>query len=160
MRPTDGQERWIHDTDFPLLDAAGRVQRIAGIGKDVTEVKETADRMQVLVADLQHRTRNLIGVIRLVADKTLAGSSSLETFRDRFQSRLAALARVNGLLSRLREGDRVTFDELIRAELSGHGVIDDEGRGPQVTLEGRGCGSAPRRSRPSRSGSTSSPPTP
>ncbi|ACL62978.1 GAF domain-containing protein [Methylobacterium nodulans] len=136
VRPSDGQVRWIRDTDFPLLDVAGQVQRIAGIAKDVTKQKETAERMKVLVAELQHRTRNLIGVVRSTFDRTLAKSSSLDEHRDAFHGCLAALARVNGLLSRLNEGDRISFDELLQAELAGQGVMDREEHGPQVTLAG------------------------
>lgn len=135
-RPSDGEVRWLRNSDFPLVDASGRVQRIGGIGRDITEEKRVADRLQVLVAELQHRTRNLLVVIRAVAARTLATSTSLEDFKTRFEERLKALARVNGLLSRLEEGDRIAFDELIATELSGHGLPADDGHGPQVALNG------------------------
>ncbi|HEY8612334.1 MAG TPA: GAF domain-containing protein [Roseomonas sp.] len=135
-RPSDGDVRWVHDTDFPLLDEAGRVQRIGGIGHDVTEEKGIAGRLDVLVAELQHRTRNIVAVVRAIANKTLASSSSLSDFGNRFQTRLEALSRVNGLLSRLESSDRIAFDELIRAELAAHGVLDGAGSGPKVTLKG------------------------
>ena len=38
-RPSDGQIRWIRDTDFPIYDASGRLRLIAGVGHDVTELK-------------------------------------------------------------------------------------------------------------------------
>ena len=135
-RRSDGAPRWVRDTVFPLLDARGRVERIGGIGRDVTEEVETADRLQILVAELQHRTRNLIGVVRAVADRTLASAGSLDAFQKRYRARLNALARVNGLLSRLEEGDRVAFGELLRTELAAHGALDPEGRGARVTLRG------------------------
>lgn len=134
LQMPDGHTRWIENTDFPLLDASGRVQRIAGFAKDVTEQRETSARLNVLVSELQHRTRNLIAVIRSIADRTLASSTSLEDFGDRFRDRLAALARVNSLLSRLDEGQRICFDDLLRTELSGHGVGD--GPGPRIRLSG------------------------
>jgi PAS domain S-box-containing protein len=131
-----GEMRWVRTTDFPLRDASGRVTRIGGIGQDVTDEKEAAQRLGVLVAELQHRTRNLLGVIRALAGRTLASSASLAEFKTRFEDRLGALARVNGLLSRLEEGDRITFDELIRTELRGHGALEDDWSGPQVGLSG------------------------
>src|SRR5215813_3530863 len=79
-------------------------------------------RWRVLVAELQHRTRNLLGVIRSITDQTLARSSSLDEFRDAFQERLKALARVNGLLSRLNDRERITFTELVRSELLAIGM--------------------------------------
>jgi two-component sensor histidine kinase len=39
-------------------------------------------------------------------------------------------------LSRLTEHDRITFDELIHTELSGHGVVAGDGHHAQVTLDG------------------------
>jgi PAS domain S-box-containing protein len=131
----DGQTRWIENTDFPLFDRRGQVQLIGGFAKDVTEKKEIAERMKVLIAELQHRTRNLIGVVRSISDRTMAGSSSLDEYKDGFGHRLAALARVNGLLSRLDESDRISFDELLRTELAGHGVFQD-GHEHQVILDG------------------------
>lgn len=130
-RPNDGEVRWLRDTCFPILDDAGRVTRIGGIGQDVTNDKDTADRMSVLVAELQHRTRNLMGVVRSTAKRTSETSTDFEDFRARFSDRLKALARVQGLLSRLGDTDRVAFDELIRTELQAmHGSSD------RVTLSG------------------------
>lgn len=124
-RASDGALRWIYDTDFPLRDAAGKVRWVAGLGADITDAKESSDRQQILVAELQHRTRNLIGVIRSLSEKTSRASVDLPDFRGRFRTRLDALARVQGLLSRLNDHDRVTFDELIDAELSAlHGTAE------------------------------------
>jgi PAS domain S-box-containing protein len=134
VRPMDGQVRWLHATAFPLRDRAGRVRRLAGIAKDVTGMKAAAERLRAVIGELQHRTGNLIGVVQALADKTLAGSASLGEFRERFCARLAALARVHGLLSRLNEGDRVTFDELIRTELAAHGLAEERGR--RISLDG------------------------
>jgi two-component system CheB/CheR fusion protein len=138
FRRADGQYRWLRNTGQPVGES-----RFVGCSLDVTDLQEaqfalrkSEERLKVLVAELQHRTRNLIGVVRAIADRTLAGASSLDEFRDCFRDRLAALARVNGLLSRLEEDDRISFDELLRTELAGHGIIDREGHGSQVVLAG------------------------
>jgi two-component system CheB/CheR fusion protein len=140
-RPSDGEVRWLRTTGFRLCDPDGRVRRLGGITHDATEERQTADRMEVLLAELQHRTRNLVGVVRSMASRTLKRSASLEDFGARFGDRLEALARVNGLLSRLEEGSRVTFDDLVEAELRGHGLVDEEGYGRQIEVIGaRGIG--------------------
>lgn len=90
----------------------------------------------MLVAELQHRTRNLMGVVRSIMTTTLRGRKSLDEFVPAYRDRLDALVRVNGLLSRLGEDDRITFDELIRAELGALGAVDASGRGERVTLDG------------------------
>lgn len=45
LRPDDA-ERWVRDTTFPLLNAAGQVERIAGIGKDVTHEKRAEQMLR------------------------------------------------------------------------------------------------------------------
>ncbi|SBV37574.1 Chemotaxis methyltransferase protein (fragment) [uncultured Stenotrophomonas sp.] len=131
VRRGDGTIRWMRNTKFPLLDSEGEVVRIGGIGHDATEEKEAAARVQVLFAELQHRTRNLMAVVRSIAERTLAECATLDEFRDAYGSRLAAIARVHTLLSNLDEGQKVTFDRLLHEELKAHGA--DHGR---VVLDG------------------------
>ncbi|PYE23900.1 two-component system CheB/CheR fusion protein [Rhizobium sp. PP-CC-3A-592] len=134
QRPTDGEVRWLRNAEFPLFDIAGVVKQIGGIGRDVTEAKMSDARMKVLVGELQHRTRNLMVIVRAVAEKTMESSRDLVDFGTKFRDRLDALARVQSLLSRLTAGDRVTFDELISSELAAHGVL--ETRSDAISLDG------------------------
>jgi len=133
IRRGDGTIRWMRNTKFPLLDCEGRVVRIGGIGHDATEEKEASGRAQVLMAELQHRTRNLMAVVRAVADRTLDECTSLVEFRDSYRSRITAIARVHTLLSNLDEGRTVTFDRLLLEELQAHGADR-----AQVVLDGPG----------------------
>ena len=127
----DGSEHWLFARGRFFYDDRGRPLRMVGAMIDTTERREWAERQNVLVAELQHRTRNLIALVRSTADKTALGSADLADFRGRFRNRLEALARVQGLLSRLNDVDRVTFDDLVRTELSA--VNDTLDR---VTLDG------------------------
>src|SRR5579872_30628 len=140
VRP-DGETRWIAAHALARYDEDGKPVEMIGVNLDVTETKravealrDSEERLHVLVGELQHRTRNLIGVIRALADRTLRSSGALEDFKSKFQERLAALGRVQGLLSRVKDNERVTFDELLASELaaqtSGGG---DRGR---VVLDG------------------------
>jgi PAS domain S-box-containing protein len=114
-RPGDGAVRWVRNTDFPMRDPSGQVCWLGGVGRDITEEKASAQRQEVLVNELQHRARNLLGVISAVAGRTLRQGGSVETFEDRLQ----ALSRVQGLLS---EGgsDTVELASLVRAELAAY----------------------------------------
>lgn len=115
------QYRWFQTRATPVRDESGMIVEWLGTSTDIHELRELQERQKVLVAELQHRTRNLMGVVRSMADKIARTSTDLADFRERFHDRLAALARVQGLLSRLEEHDRVTFDDLIRTELSAMG---------------------------------------
>ena len=79
-RAFDGEVRWVRDTDFPLFDAFGQVQRIGGIGQDVTEAKRAVIRQDVLIHELQHRSRNLLGVVTAMANRTVGRGSPPESF--------------------------------------------------------------------------------
>lgn len=128
----DGSVHWLHGRGRFFYDKFGKPLRMVGSMIDTTDRREWEDRQKVLVAELQHRTRNLIAVVRSTADKTVRSSTDLDDFRKRFRDRLDALARVQGLLSRLKDGvDRVTFDELLQSELSAMGDGWD-----RINLEG------------------------
>jgi len=66
-----------------------------------------------------------------MAEKTSRNSTDLADFRSRFCDRLDAMARVQGLLSRLNDHDRVTFNDLIHSEM-----LAVDGGTDRVTLIG------------------------
>lgn len=128
----DNSVHWLYGRGRFFYDETGSAVRMVGAIVDTTERREWEERQKVLVAELQHRTRNLLGVVRSTASKTMKTSSDLTDFGSRFTARIEALARVQGLLSRLQEHDRVAFDELIRSELDAMGAAEEE----TVTLNG------------------------
>lgn len=88
-------------------------------------------QLQVLNTELQHRTRNLLSVIQVVFERTLAKHTAMEPFTEVFAGRLDAISRVQTYLSRLVQGDKVTFDGLLRSELAAHAISPR-----QITLDG------------------------
>ncbi len=97
-------------------------------------LRDREERLAVMVGELQHRTRNLISVVGAIADDTLKTSDTLDDFKVNYHDRLAVLGRAQGLLFRIKEGGRVTFDELLDGELAAASVpVGDDG---QVTIDG------------------------
>lgn len=127
----DGSVHWHSARGRFFFDEAAQPVRMVGAIVDVTERRVWAERQQVLIAELQHRTRNLIGVVQALADKCARSSHDLADFHQRFGDRLQALVRVQGLLSQLSNNDRVTFDSLLDAEMA---ALD--GEAAAVTLVG------------------------
>lgn len=136
LEAATGSYRFFQARATAVRDNEGRIIEWLGTTTDVQDLREMHDRLRVLVAELQHRTRNLMAVILGVMRRTKKGSPDIDRFTADFQNRLDALGRVQGLLSRLDEGDRVAFDELIRAELGAMGALDEDGLGLQVMLDG------------------------
>lgn len=127
----DGTRVFIDGQTTALMGPDGAVKGYMKIGQDITERREWEEQQRILVGELQHRTRNLMAVVRSLSDKTAQVSTDLADFRGRFRDRLAALARIQGLLSRLEGTDRVAFDELLAGQLA---AIN--GHGEQITLDG------------------------
>lgn len=135
-RASDDTYLWHHTRSVPARDAGGRITEWLGTSTDVQVLKEMQKRQGVLVAELHHRTRNLMTIILSVMKRTRQDSVDVEQFATDLRRRYEALARVNGLLSQLHEGHRVVFDELLQVELQATGALDAQGWGPQVTLTG------------------------
>ena len=122
---------WFQTRATPVRDDRGSIIEWIGTSTDVDNLRQLQERQRVLVAELQHRTRNLITVVAALSHQTMRDAGSLEEFDQRFSDRLSALSRVQGLLSHLTAGSRVTFDELLRSELTALGAPDGK-----VTLDG------------------------
>jgi PAS domain S-box-containing protein len=98
-RASDGAFRWIKSTDFPLSDEQGRVQRVAGIASDITEVKQSAEHQAILLAELQHRVRNIMAMIHSMTIRTAHTAQTVPNYADLMRGRLMALARTQALLT-------------------------------------------------------------
>ena len=90
----------------------------------------------MLMAELQHRTRNLMAVVETVIRKTLASSRDIPDAWQRIEERFGSLSRVQGLLSRRVDGARVTFDALLMDELGAHVPLSKDTEASRVTLDG------------------------
>jgi PAS domain S-box-containing protein len=130
IRRSDGVYRWFLVRYQPAFDSDGQVTDWFGAATDIDNLKQLQNQQQLLVAELQHRTRNLISVIRSVARQALEGAASLDDFAQGFNDRLEALSRVQGFLS---QSPSAGLAQLLEAELTAHGI---EAKAPRVVLEG------------------------
>ncbi|WP_455179079.1 PAS domain S-box protein [Azospirillum melinis] len=112
-----------------------RLREWLGTCTDIDELRRLRDEQAILVGELQHRTRNLLAVVSGISQQTLDASGTLADFGARFDQRLAALGRVQGLLSRGSE-QTVDLAELLRLELRAHGLDAGAGDVDKLTLSG------------------------
>ncbi|EZP71069.1 Sensory box protein [Sphingomonas paucimobilis] len=129
-RPSDGEVRWLRNTDFPIRDAAGRIVLIGGIGQDITRAREAEERQNILLAELQHRVRNILAVLRSIVSRSDDGERSTSDYVQHLQGRISALARTQALLTR-SAGAGVDLEEMIRDEL-----VVQAAQQSQFTLKG------------------------
>jgi two-component sensor histidine kinase len=121
---------WFQSRAVPVRDATGSIREWLGTSTDIDHLRGLQEQQHVMVAELQHRTRNLIAVVTSIAQETLVQTGPGEAFVGKFHDRLSALSRVQGLLSRSTEAP-ITIDAVVRMELEALGVGE-----PHATLEG------------------------
>lgn len=130
-----GSWRWSNVRVVPITDRDGTIIKWAGVNIDVSDRRLLQARLEVLVNELQHRARNVLGVVSAVAGRTLRQGGSVDAFEERLQ----ALSRAQGLLSQ-QGSDRVEVGALVRAELAAHADRSDKRiqmAGPEVLLTAR-----------------------
>jgi PAS domain S-box-containing protein len=137
--PKDGRLRWLRSNVFPMRDRHGRVRRLGGIGRDITALKLALDHQQRLLAELQHRVRNTLAVIRSIVRRTAENSETFEDFAGHLDGRIAAFSRVQMAVTR---DPLAGFDlaELISEELRACATREGEQfslHGPSVRLGAR-----------------------
>jgi PAS domain S-box-containing protein len=116
VRP-GGEARWIEGRSLITYDHAGRAERMTGIYIDVSERRKAEDHKSLLIAELDHRVKNVLACVAAVAQRTREFSRSPDEFLEELNSRINSLANTHALLSR-SHWQGVGIDELVRSELA------------------------------------------
>jgi PAS domain S-box-containing protein len=127
----NGDYRWFQARATPVRDHGGAILEWLGTFTDVHDMRMLEDRQRVLVAELQHRVRNILTVVRSVFSRTASSSIGPEELVDHFAGRLDALARTQTIVMK-SPAISPDLENLIRDELLSVGVAD----GPNVRLTG------------------------
>jgi two-component sensor histidine kinase len=117
------------------FDITGHVRTARALADEMAELQRLQSHQRVLVSELQHRTRNLLAVVRAIAAHSFAGHV-VDGPLGGFFERLNSLGRVQGLISRA-EGERVKLADIVRAELEAYAHAPRsrlEVHGPTVRL--------------------------
>ena len=139
LRARDGAYRWFLMRQVPIRDGPRATTDWLGAATDVHDLRMLEERQRRLVAELQHRVRNILTVVRSVFARTVEAGGALEDVADHFRGRLDALARTQAIVTRTPSG-HVDLQNLIRDELLSVGVADGEAMaitGPDILLPAR-----------------------
>jgi two-component system CheB/CheR fusion protein len=104
---------------------------------DVTTVTNAEERQRLLLAELQHRVRNTLGVVRSIARRSAETSNSVEDYAAHLDGRLNAFARTQALVTR-DPGAGVDLEYLVVEELLGYRAREGEQiriSGPKVRVQ-------------------------
>ncbi len=134
IRSADGTYRWFLSRAVPLRDAAGAMVCWFGTATDITDQRAAERQIELLLMEVNHRSRNLLTVVQALAERTAADDAA--NFLPRLRQRIAGLAANQDVLVR-RLWREVPLSELIEAQLAflGDRLDQIERSGPAVIIQ-------------------------
>lgn len=136
IRPTDQKLLWLRLVGVVTRDEAGAAQRLTGIIEDVSQNHLEEDQRQQLMAELDHRVKNVLAAVQALAQQTAKRTASLPAFLQTFGGRLKAMASANELLTAARWRG-AAIDHLAAAELGALAPGQTRWDGPDLFLTPR-----------------------
>jgi two-component sensor histidine kinase/DNA-binding response OmpR family regulator len=98
-----GQERWILNRGQVLRDRAskdGGGVRVVGTMLDITERKNAESHQGLLLAELDHRVKNILANVMAIASLSSKHAGSVKDFVGALQGRIQSMATAHDLLRR------------------------------------------------------------
>jgi two-component sensor histidine kinase len=107
---------------------------LTGVYIDVTERRKTEEQKNLLIAELDHRVKNVLACVAAVAQQSRERSRSTDEFLDVLNGRINSLSNAHALLSR-SHWEGVRLGDLVGSELApymsdGNSLIE----GPDIVL--------------------------
>ena len=136
--PAEGVVGWCRAQGRFLYGPDGRPRRMIGVMQDVTATKAAESRQRLLLAELQHRVRNSLAVIRSIVRRSAQAATDLEDYVSHLEGRINALARVQAAVVRA-PGTGPDLEGLLRDEFQAAAATEG-----QVSLSGPSLRLTPR----------------
>ncbi|MDR6873081.1 PAS domain S-box-containing protein [Bosea sp. BE125] len=99
-RRRDGSKVWIGQTTSLVLDRDGVPLYFVSVYRDISVQRSALERQRFLLAELAHRSKNLLAVIQGIAGQTIRSVETLSDFKTRFTQRLQGIAATQDILVR------------------------------------------------------------
>ncbi len=100
VRP-DGEVRWLLDRGQCVAGEQGQGLRVMGTLLDITQRKLHEERQVLLMAELDHRVKNILGNVAAVARLSSHSATSVRDFVASLDGRIQAISRAHSLLRRV-----------------------------------------------------------
>jgi len=136
--PLEGRIQWLRVVGVVSDDGAGKPEAVNGFVQDVTARILEDEGRKTLMAELDHRVKNVLSAVQTLATQTSRRTTSLDSFMSTFAGRLKSMAAANELLTAARwRGASVAH--LAAAELGGIAPGQTRWEGPELFLTPRGA---------------------
>ena len=139
LRQANGSYRWVLDAAAPRFGPNEEFLGHIGSVIDIEERRTHENQVQLLLEEVNHRSKNMLSLIMALARQTVKNSS--DNFLDRFQRRIQSLAASQDLLVK-NEWRSVLLEDLIRSQLAHLGSDVDRRiklQGPELQLNPKAC---------------------
>jgi two-component system CheB/CheR fusion protein len=130
LEPENGDSTPVMISATPLFAESGAVRGAVAAIVDISRHKQAEDQQQLLLAELQHRVKNILTTIGSLAMR-LSDGRSVEAFNDAFLSRLGAMSRMHDLLAS-ENWNGISLRSLLEMALEPYATADKG----NVSLEG------------------------
>ncbi len=85
----------------PMRDAHGVIIGASAVARDIAMRKLAEERAEMLMAELDHRVKNILAVVSSVVMQTLKAGGTAEAAGVEIEGRIQAISRAHGLLTEL-----------------------------------------------------------
>jgi PAS domain S-box-containing protein len=136
VRPDNGAMVWVRVAGVLALGRGGEPLRATGFVEDVSDRRREEDQRQTLLAELDHRVKNVLATVQALAVQTARRTTSLDAFLSNFSGRLKAMGSANELLTAARWRG-AAIDHLAAAELGALAPGQTAWDGPELFLTPR-----------------------
>jgi PAS domain S-box-containing protein len=127
---------WLRVVAQRIRDEAGEIQGIIGIVEDITTRRLEEQQRHALMAEIDHRVKNVLATVQALAVQTAKRTSSMDGFLQTFLGRLKSMGSANELLTAARWRG-AAIDHLVSAELGGLVPGQTRCEGPELFLTPR-----------------------
>ena len=117
VRTRDGATRYLRTSKIVLRDADGKPTHLLGASLDITERREAEEHIKLLMRELDHRVKNVLARIPVIAMCTREGSGSMDELVKALEGRIRSMASAHELLS-LAQWHGVALGDIVRRELA------------------------------------------
>jgi PAS domain S-box-containing protein len=132
----DGAVLWVSSAGFLIKQGDDDEGRVIGVVQDITPRKMADEQRETLVAELDHRVKNVLSAVHSMAAQSARKATSLDSFLKTFSGRLKSMASAHQLLTATRWRGAGMLN-IATAELGGIAPGQTRWEGPDLLLAPR-----------------------
>ena len=118
-------------TDNFIAGAVLTFHDVTGTVKAEAALRESEGRLRILLAELQHRVRNTLAMVKSIALRTAESSGSVEEMAAQLAGRFDAFARVQAVVTSNPDA-KIELSSIVHDELKAHAI----GEGERLSIDG------------------------